>query len=75
MVILEQSHCKSVKRSGGGTYPEGHSVLVPEVKALVAKVGRRRRGHVLEVVVTGSVIQTGLAVTVAVIVSTSNSFA
>ena len=46
-----------------------------EVKALVAEVGWRRRGYVLEVIVTGAVIQTGLAVTVAVVVSTSNSFA
>ena len=33
------------------TYPEGPRVLVPEVEALVAEVRRRRRGHVLEVVI------------------------
>ena len=46
-----------------------------EVKALVAEVGWRRRGHVLEVVITRSVIQTGLAVTVAVTVSAPDSLA
>ena len=57
------------------TYPEGPRVLVTEVEALVAEVRRRRRGHVLEVVIARAVIKTGLAVTVTVIVSAPNSLA
>ena len=68
-------------RSGSGyvirhdTYPEGPRVLVTEVEALVSEVRRRRRGHVLEVVIARAVIQTGLAVTVTVIVAARNSLA
>lgn len=57
------------------TYPEGPRVLVTEVETLVSEVRRRRRGHVLEVVIARAVIQTGLAVTVTVIVAARNSLA
>ena len=75
LVILTIRLTLNVWEDEGDTYPEGHRVLVPEVKALVAEVGGSRRGHVLEVVITWAVIQAGLAVTVTVIVSTPNSFA
>ena len=48
---------------------------MPEVESLVSEVRGWGRGHVLEVVITRPVIQTGLAVTVTVTVSAPDSLA
>ena len=53
-------------------YPERDGLLVPEVEGLVAEVGWRGRGRVLEVIVARAVVQAGLAVAVAVIVAATH---
>ena len=54
LVILKQyerlEH-QDIRKWTHDTHPEGPRVLVTEVEALVAEVRRRRRGHVLEVVI------------------------
>ena len=56
-------------------YPERDGLLVPEVEGLVAEVGWRGRGRVLEVIVARAVVQAGLAVAVAVIVAATHPLA